>query len=368
MQTLSVNLNTPYSIYFGHQLLNTSLLSNICFALNKRLLIITDNHLFPTLGKTLQSILQNKGLSVEQLSFPAGEIHKTRETKHKLEDELLKKNYGRDTCLIALGGGVVSDLVGFLGATYCRGIPVIYIPTTLLSMVDASIGGKTGVNTSQGKNLIGTFTQPHAVLIDTHTLTTLPDHEWRNGIVEIIKHALIADADLFFTLQKNSAKIKQPEILMDIIYTNCLIKKNIVERDEKENGIRQTLNFGHTIGHAIETIENYRIGHGEAVAIGILVESYLSIKQGLLAENNLCTIEKILREYGLPLQTSAFQNKAQFHRALLHDKKNIHNKIHFVLLEKMGKTHCYNGRYSIPIDAAHLDQALNWASDVFSDR
>ncbi|MBV8802803.1 MAG: 3-dehydroquinate synthase, partial [Gammaproteobacteria bacterium] len=342
-----------------------SLLRDICFALNKRLLIITDTHLFSSLGKTLQFILQDQGLSPELLAFPAGEKYKTRETKQQLEDQLLEKNYGRDTCLIALGGGVVSDLVGFLGATYCRGIPVIYIPTTLLSMVDASIGGKTGINTLHGKNLIGTFTQPHAVLIDTNTLATLPAHEWRNGIVEIIKHALIADANLFSILQKNFTYIKQSDILLDIIYTSCLIKKNIVEQDEKELSLRKLLNFGHTIGHTIETIENYHISHGEAVAIGILVESYLSIKQGLLSENILFVIEKLLRKYGLPLKTSAFRNKDQFYKILLHDKKTINNQPHFVLLQDIGKPHCQHGHYSLPIDSAHLNQALDWATNVF---
>lgn len=366
LQTLSINLNTPYSIYFGHHLLNTSLLRDICFALNKRLVIITDNHLFSSLGIMLQRILQNQGLSAELLDFTAGEIHKTRETKQQLEDQLLQKYYGRDTCLIALGGGVVTDLVGFLGATYCRGIPVIYIPTTLLSMVDASIGGKTGVNTPHGKNLIGTFTQPHAVLIDTNMLTTLPNDEWQNGIVEIIKHALIADRDLFFYLQHNSAKLRHPDVLMQMIYRSCLIKKTIVEKDEKENDIRQLLNFGHTIGHAIETIENYRISHGKAVAIGLLVESYLSIKHGLLAENNLFIIEKLLREYDLPLQTSAFQDKKQFYKTLLHDKKTKNNMPHFVLLEEIGKSHSQKNCYSIPINPGHLNQTLDWAADIFS--
>ncbi|MFZ4077534.1 MAG: 3-dehydroquinate synthase, partial [Legionellaceae bacterium] len=160
--------------------------------MQKRLVIITDNNLVDLYANPLQHHLQAQGLQVDVLTFPAGDLHKTRETKAYLEDQLFQKQCGRDTCLLALGGGVVTDLVGFIGATYARGIPVIYTPTSLMAMVDASIGGKTGVNTPYGKNSIGTFTQPHAIFMDINTLTTLPEHEWRSGLAEIIKHRLIA--------------------------------------------------------------------------------------------------------------------------------------------------------------------------------
>jgi 3-dehydroquinate synthase len=366
MKTLSIQLSGNYPIYIDRHLLDTTQLKECCIKLNKKTVIITDSQLHHSLGIHLKNTLQNQGLTVDLMSFPSGEIHKNRETKQWLEDELLIKQYGRDTCLIALGGGVVLDLVGFLAATYCRGIPVIYIPTTLLAMVDASIGGKTGVNTSHGKNLIGTFTQPHAVFIDTYTLITLSNNEWRNGIVEIIKHSIIAEANLFKILHANSEKImKDSDFLIDMIYDSCLIKKNIVEQDEKEQGIRQLLNFGHTIGHAIETIENYKISHGEAVAIGIIVESYLSMQHGYLKKNDLILIQNILHQYNLTLQTSAFQNKKAFQNILMLDKKSIKNIPQFVLLDKIGQPHRNNDHYTMPIDTNYINHALDWAAEYF---
>lgn len=366
MKTLYLNLAENYPIYIENNLLDSALLKECCLKLNKRPVIITDSNLV-NLGKRLKDTLQEQGLISELLVFPAGEIHKTRETKQLLEDELLTRQYGRDTCLIALGGGVVSDLVGFIGATYCREIPVIYIPTTLLAMVDASIGGKTAVNTPYGKNLIGTFTQPHAVFIDTNTLKTLPKREWHNGMAEIIKHSMIADADLFYMLQSNSAKIKNHDfaLLIDIIYRNCLIKKNIVEQDEKEQGIRKLLNFGHTIGHAIEKIENYNISHGEAIAIGMLVETQLSIQHGYLNPDTLAILDKILKDYGLPLKTRAFQNKDILRKTLMLDKKAINNTPYFVLLDEIGKPHNHNG-YCVSLDSIYLENALNWAAENFA--
>lgn len=370
MKTLSINLSTSYSIYIDHGLLATNLLKECCIKLNKRPIIITDSNLIHTLGKQLQDSLQKQGLPVECFAFPAGEAHKTRETKQLLEDQLLQKQYGRDTCIIALGGGVVTDLVGFLAATYCRGLPVIYVPTTLLAMVDASIGGKTGVNTPYGKNVVGTFTQPHAVFIDTNMLVTLPDNEWHNGMAEMIKHSLIADANMFTELQHHSEKMKQrhSDFLIEMIYANCLVKKNIVEQDEHEQGLRQLLNFGHTIGHAIETIENYHISHGEAVAIGMLVEAYLSIRYNYLQANTLSTLHKVLQDYGLPLQTSAFLYKQKIQKLLMIDKKTVKNVPRFVLLDKIGKPHQHQNTYSYPVDAAHLSQALDWAAAYFNNQ
>lgn len=368
MKTLLINLPTPYPIYIGDDLLNTHLLKEFCIKLNKRPVIITESHLINSIGQTLKYSLQQQNLHVEILTFPAGERYKTRETKQKLEDELLLRQFGRDTCLIALGGGVVTDLVGFLAATYCRGVPVIYIPTTLLAMVDASLGGKTGVNTPHGKNLIGTFTQPHTVLIDTRTLNTLPHKEWCNGIVEVIKHGLIADETLFEFLQKNSEKIKQRKgnFLIDMIYASCLIKKNIVEHDEYEHDLRQLLNFGHTIGHAIETIEDYRISHGEAVAIGMLVESYLSIQYAAFQKPSLIALKKLLQQYDLPLKTSAFQDKEAFKKTLMLDKKAIQNKARFISLQAIGKPHRYSEGYLKAAEAVHLNAALDWALQHFN--
>lgn len=191
----------------------TALFVDFCRSLKKRLVIISDDQVPTELIWNVKKLLGNAGLKVKIFYFSAGEIHKTRETKAQLENVLLDEQYGRDTCLLALGGGVTTDLVGFLASTYCRGIPVIYLPTTLLAMVDASIGGKTGVNTRHGKNLIGTFYQPRAIFMDTDVLKTLPAREWNNGTVEIIKHALIANAGLFRKLLQVVSTISLSSIL-----------------------------------------------------------------------------------------------------------------------------------------------------------
>ena len=332
-------------------LLSSKLLKDYCVSLDRRLVIITDSNLEKSYGKKIKQYFAD----VELLVFPAGEQYKTRETKQHLEDQLLSKKYGRDTCIIAFGGGVVLDLVGYLAATYCRGVKVIYLPTTLLAMVDASIGGKTGVNTPFGKNLIGTITQPEAVFMDLDVLITLPEREWRNGIVEIIKHALIADASLFAHLQNTT-----PIINADLIYKNCMIKQSIVSQDEHEKGMRQLLNFGHTIGHAIEHIENYNITHGEAVAIGMLVESYLSVKAGHLSESVLESLHQLLLKFKLPLKTMAFNDREVFHASLMLDKKSIKSVPKFVLLADIGVPYCQEDIFTHTVLQEDLDEALDF--------
>ena len=366
MRTLSMDLSRAYLIKIGQAyLLQSDFLAHELSQLDKKIVIITDSNLVNGLGKKLQQYLQEQGLCAELLAFKAGEINKTRATKEKLEDILLAKKYGRDTCFIALGGGVVTDLVGFLAATFCRGVPVIYIPTTLLAMVDASIGGKTGVNTLYGKNLIGAFSQPQAVFIDTETLTSLSPHEFSNGMVELIKHAVIADQDLFNQLT-SAKKIEQSDpLLIDIIYRSCLVKKSFVEQDEHELNKRQLLNFGHTIGHAIETIENYKISHGEAVAIGMLVEAYLSVKCGYLDESELIRLHQLLQTYQLPLVTQAFKDKKRFYHQLMSDKKNINRLPRFVLLKKNGETYHEGNTYSHIVNPLLLEKTINWAGERF---
>jgi 3-dehydroquinate synthase len=354
-QTLMINLTPNYPIHIGNYLLESDLLFDFCNILNKKLVIITDSNLENTLGKMLQETLLARGLSVEMLVFPAGEAHKTRETKAQLEDQLLKKKYGRDTCIIALGGGVVTDLAGFVAATYCRGIPVIYVPTTLLAMVDASIGGKTGVNTPEGKNMIGCFYQPLSVFMDVHTLVSLPEKEWANGIVEMIKHSVITDEKLFYRLKNELPKIlkRDSQFLIEMIYASCEIKKHFVEQDEKDLGKRKLLNFGHTIGHAIESIEQCHLSHGE------------SIQCGFLSKEAFNDIEAILKSAGLPLTTKAFANKNLIYEKLAIDKKSLKNTAQFVLLDSIGAPHGKDDDYTIAIEADKLDAALDWALKKF---
>jgi len=368
MKFLKIQLDPPCPIYLGNGVL-AERLPDCVRALNKRCVIISDDQLPEETVFSVRNLLEKEGLDIRVFYFPAGEIHKTRETKEHLENVLLDWQYGRDTCLLALGGGVTTDLVGFLASTYCRGIPVIYLPTTLLAMVDASIGGKTGVNTRHGKNLIGTFYQPLAVFMDTNTLKTLSPEQWSNGVVEIIKHALIASAELFQKLQASIGSLKNnPQCLLEIIYQSCLIKKNIVESDEKESGLRQWLNYGHTIGHAVESLEEYRLSHGEAVAIGLLVETKLSIEAGFLAASVLDDLEKLLNAYELPLETTAFQSRERFLYQLQGDKKSKAGEPHFVMLDKVGNARMNNGSYAFPIASNLLDRVLDWAAERFKNQ
>jgi 3-dehydroquinate synthase len=358
MKILPVKLAKQYHIFIDENLLQSTLLVDHCSKLSKSLVIIADRYVAEIYGKSLQ-----EKLNAELFVFDAVEKNKTRETKQQLEDELLRRQYGRDTCLIALGGGVVSDIVGYIAATYCRGVPVVYVPTTLLAMVDASIGGKTGVNTAFGKNTVGIINQPQAVFIDTYTLHTLSEREWRNGMAEVIKHSLITDAIFFDYLRNatNSFKQRDKHVLNKIISTSCEIKTNIVEQDVEELGIRQILNFGHTIGHAIEVLEEYQIGHGEAVAIGLVVESYLSVLCGFLKPGALVSIIAILRDYHMSLHTIAFEDKAKFLEVLQQDKKTLNKIIQFVLLDDIGMPHQEHGHYSFPVEFCLLERALDWA-------
>ncbi|MBM3856894.1 MAG: 3-dehydroquinate synthase [Verrucomicrobia bacterium] len=367
MKSLEIKLNSSCSIYLGAGLFEKALLVDFCRSLSKRLVIISDDQVPDEIGLGVKNLLDRANLDSRIFYFPAGEIHKTRETKAQLENVLLDHQYGRDTCLLALGGGVTTDLVGFLASTYCRGIPFVSLPTTLLAMVDASIGGKTGVNTRHGKNLIGTFYQPLAVFMEIDLLKTLPTREWNNGVVELIKHGLIADADLFYKIQASVGSLQHdPKLLLEIIHQSCLIKKNIVARDEKESGMRQWLNYGHTIGHAVESIEEYQLSHGEAIAIGLLVETKLSIEAGLLGASVLSDLKKLLAAYQLPLKTRAFQNKERFLHQLQGDKKSKARTPHFVMLNKIGKAREHGCQYAFPVAITLLEEIFDWAALEFA--
>lgn len=327
--------------------------------IGNRFAIITDQTVEEIFGKTLFHRLQKEGLPIELFSFPPGDEFKTRETKQMIENKMLEQKLGRDTCIIALGGGVVTDLAGFIAATYCRGIPYISIPTTLLAMVDASIGGKVGVNTPLGKNLIGSFYPPHQVLMDLASLQTLPEKEWRSGAAEILKYGLIASKDLFELMdrRKEEWRSHSRDFLEEIIYASCLIKKKTIESDFKEKGLRRILNFGHTIGHAIEAESYFQVSHGDAVAVGMLLESFLSMKLGLLDIKSLDKIHTVLKKYHFPLMLP--EEKNLLARMAL-DKKAKKNTPRFALLSKIGEAASFKGEYCIPIEEALIKEALDW--------
>lgn len=284
--------------------------------------IITDDCVAQLYGKALTAHLQERELEAELFSFPAGECSKTRATKEKLEDALFEAGFNRDTTIVALGGGVVCDLAGFLAATFCRGVDLVLIPTTLLAMVDAAIGGKTGVNTDLGKNLIGAFYFPQQIVMDFRFLQTLPEKELWNGTVEILKAGLIADADLFLNFGSLSWKTR--------IERAIEIKRRIIAQDPDERGVRRLLNLGHTVGHAIETVLDYQISHGEAVAIGIVLEARISQRLGQLEGESLIEIEKRFPPVSLKLDLDAL------FKALVLDKKVKGKALYFALLKEIG--------------------------------
>lgn len=285
-------------------------------SLGNRFVIISDNVVSQLHG---QQLLQKfNGLKVDMITFPAGEQNKTRKTKEMLEDKLIELGCGADTCLIGLGGGVTLDLTGFLAATYCRGIPHVFFPTSLMAMVDASLGGKTGVNTSHAKNMIGAIHYPKHIWIDVNYLKTLPEREYKNGIVEMIKHALIADRSYFTYLLQDNIDIEYA------IHESIRIKKLHLDQN------RDYLNFGHTVGHALETLTQYALSHGEAVALGMLAESRMNPE---FIESD--AIKHILEKYQIPLQMPHI-NSSQLLSTMSLDKKSVQSKPRFVLLKEIG--------------------------------
>lgn len=300
--------------------------------------IITDDVVAPIYGEAAKASLEAAGLKAELAVFPSGETHKHLDTVAALYDRLVELKPARDAGVIALGGGVAGDIAGFVAATYLRGLPFIQVPTTLLAQVDASVGGKVGVDHKGGKNLIGAFHQPKAVLIDTDTLKTLDRRQIRAGFAEIIKHGVIADRELFERIGGciNSILEADPEIHREIIPWNCRIKARVVEQDERESGLRAILNFGHTIGHAIEALTGYAdYLHGEAVALGMIVEARLGEKLGFTPAETVEAIEAIVKKSGFPLEKPGIDADALID-SMFRDKKVMSGVMRFILPTRIG--------------------------------
>lgn len=310
--------------------------SRTCFSL------IADTNVTKLYGKTLLMCLQKKNIKAHLISFPAGERHKNLSTVEKIIGQMLKFGIDRSGAVIALGGGVSGDLAGFVASIYMRGIPLFHIPTTLLAMVDSSIGGKTGVDLSSGKNLAGTFYQPKAVFIDPELLKTLPQKELENGMAEVIKYGVLGDEVLLrlAELKKNQILQKDERILERIITRCCKMKAKIIQDDERENGVRMTLNYGHTLGHAFEKLSNYTIGHGEAIAIGMLLINAVAVEKGLLDKEIHERIVKILVRYHLLDHLKDFTRKPkiieQLWKIMLNDKKNKDGIVRFIVPRDIG--------------------------------
>ncbi len=269
--------------------------------------------------------------------IPDGERFKNFKTVHKIYDFLVSIGATRKTLIIAFGGGVIGDISGFVASTYHRGIPIIHIPTTLLAQVDSSIGGKTGYNLKEGKNLIGSFYQPEFIISDPLFLDTLPQKEFLSGLAELIKAGCIKDNELFCLIEKNLEKVigRDKQVLSKIILKAQKVKINVVEKDEKEESLRAILNFGHTLGHAIEVLKKWKISHGFAVSAGMAFASFLSYKEGGLIEEELLRVLRLLKKVGYPLKYNL--DKSQLKNVLLKDKKKKEEMVEWVLLERIGK-------------------------------
>jgi len=302
-----------------------------------RLVIITDPTVRRLFGQTLEGSLSRAGFKVVTLEVPEGEEQKSLETAGRLYHELTDAFAERTTPLLALGGGVIGDLTGFVAATYLRGVPLIQVPTTLLAQVDSSIGGKVAVNHGQLKNRLGAFYQPRLVVSDIATLKTLPAPEITDGLAEVIKYGVIRDEELFAYLESNLDRIRSLDdrALETIIFRSARIKAEVVAKDELDFGLRNILNYGHTVGHAIESVSEFQVRHGEAVALGMLVAARISNRLRILEKSRLLRIEKLISRAGLPTQIPNLELE-KLQRAIGHDKKILQGRVRFVLPKSIG--------------------------------
>ena len=361
-------IDDSYDLIFGRDLFENIARDLKACPRGDRYVVISDSTVMKLHGNRLTEVLRAGGLKVDRIAFPAGESSKSRRMKNYLEDGMLALGLGRDACIIACGGGVTGDLAGFTAATYLRGIPWLMIPTTMLAMADASIGGKTAIDVPEGKNLIGAFYQPQAVYFDVALLETLPRRHLAAGMAEVVKHAVILDRDFFEFLEKHAEDVLEgePAWQIKIIKHSCQIKAEVVSADEKESDYRRILNYGHTLGHAIEALSNYSLLHGEAVSLGMSLESALAVSLQILSSEEMEKQNALLKRFGLPV-------KAQLGlRALLgrhvrpkeildythHDKKIRSGRVEYVLPIKIGQIKRLKKRVGIPLDDRTVLQFL----------
>jgi 3-dehydroquinate synthase len=322
--------------------------------------IVADSNVLPLWGAPLAARLAARGARVTTLTFPAGEVAKTRATKAALEDDLARAGAGRDAQVVALGGGVTCDLAGFVAATWQRGLPLVLAPTSLLAMADASIGGKTGVNTDAGKNLVGSFHQPRAVYCDTATLSTLPEREYRGAFAEIVKIAAVADARLVTAIERDHAALARRDLaaLEPLLERAIALKARIVARDEHDEGPRAALNFGHTVGHALEAASAHGLAHHEAVSIGLCVEGELARRLIGFPGAHLERLRALVAAFGLPTVVPPTLDVATIVGAARLDKKSRGGVLHAALPARLGRMPTAP---TTPITAVQLAEALSAA-------
>ena len=303
-----------------------------------KLCIVTDSNVGPIYADKLKGILEKTGNSVFVFTIPAGEENKNLDVVETVYTYLIEQHFERRDMLVALGGGVVGDLAGFTAATYLRGIDFIQVPTSLLAQVDSSIGGKTGVDFAKYKNMVGAFHMPRLVYINIDTLATLSTRLFNSGFGEIIKHGLIKDRSYFDYLDTNYEHIKalEPEYIMETVYRSCVIKADVVNHDPTEKGERALLNFGHTLGHAVEKLMNFSLYHGECVGLGMICASYISKERGLISENDYELIRNMLKKYGFPTRVEGLDIFSIL-EVSKSDKKMENGVVKFILLKKLGE-------------------------------
>lgn len=337
MIELNVGLGErSYPIYIGEGLLEKSALYTP-FIAGKKVMLVTNETVSPLYEQQVRKALSS--FDVDTVVLPDGEQFKDWQTLNMIFTALLEKAHSRKTTIVALGGGVVGDMAGFAAASYQRGVDFIQVPTTLLSQVDSSVGGKTAINHPLGKNMVGAFHQPKAVIIDTLTLQTLPEREVSAGLAEVIKYGLIRDPSFFEWLESNVNAIKNfdPEALAYAIKTSCACKAKIVEEDEKEGGVRALLNLGHTFGHAIENHQGYGVWlHGEAVGAGMVMAAELSFLEGWIDNPSRIRIKQLIQLAGLPVVGPEGMLEVEYLKLMAVDKKVMDGELRLVLLKGIG--------------------------------
>ena len=367
--SLKREIDDSYDLVFGINLFPQIAQDLKKSPIGSKYAIITDSNVKPLYAESLEDALRTEGIPAHTFSFEAGEQHKTIDSCMKMMGEMSRMKYGRDSAILALGGGVVGDLAGFIAAIFNRGVPYIQIPTTVLAQADSSIGGKTAVDTDYGKNLVGVFKQPVRVYIDVATLRTLPDREYRSGLAETVKHGIIRDEAFFRYLQENSGLIleQSADSSLYIARNNCRIKGDVVEVDPDEKGLRKILNYGHTTGHAIEklSVDSFESGksttyllHGEAVAIGMMVAGRIAIALGYFSQSDLRQQEQSLKIFGLPVVVPNEMPNESIIEITSRDKKARDGKAQYVLPVSIGKMNEFNGAYATYVTNDIVMEAL----------
>ena len=348
IQQVTVELgDRSYTIRIGDQILAQA--ADLMPNDSRTFLIVTDENVRSPHADVVLNALQDRGLQGQLASVAAGEKSKSMATLSGLYDRLADQSANRRTVVVAVGGGVVGDLAGFLAATWARGLPFIQVPTTLLAMVDSSVGGKTGINHPKGKNLIGAFHQPQGVIADTATLSTLPDREYRSGLAEVIKYGVIQDLEFFHWLEENVDGLVQrdPVVLSRVVARSCELKADVVREDEFETtGLRAILNYGHTFAHAFEALSGYdELLHGEAVSIGMVCASRLAETLGRVTATDTRRQSELLTAVGLPVDVPASQldRPQEIINCMLLDKKTVDGQLHFILPDRIGHVEVVHG-------------------------